>query len=447
MKITIFSPDNIYSYGAMVIAGVLENAGYNVRLTRNYNLEEVGNAKIVGFSFSSTLHLMGPARQLINELKTKQDPFIVVGGPLSIAPELIFRCIPEVDAVVVGEGEETIRELVEAVRFNKELDSIPGIAFRHDGTLVRTEPRPPYKLENSPIPKIPNDIGEQFIRGANAYFESHRGCIANCAFCLIPKFFGQKTIRSKTIPQIKREVRAFVLKGAYRLAIGSGNIALYGMKDHKINEEKVEKMLATISSVISPVNFAAPDIRVDMISDRILNAIRKYTYGRVFFGLESASAHVLKLMRKGITVQKILEAIEQCEKYGLAVIGHFIVGWPGESENHFQETKEFIETYSLDDYSISLPEPIPGTELASKVISLPEDKNPIFVKDTTELGRKYNFTVAERRCFELSLSAATSKKIPAFLSDLLMKELVKDTKQQGEEIRQITRLLKQHLPK
>lgn len=430
----------------MIVAGVLENAGYNVNLTRKFSLGEAKNSDIVGFSLSSTLHLVGKTAELSNNLKAHNNPFIVVGGPVSIDPDLIFSCLPAIDAVVIGEGEETIRELVEAVRLRKNLDSIAGIAFKQDGKIVKTEKRPPYKLENSPIPKIPADIGEQSIRGANVYFETHRGCLANCAFCLIPKFFGQRNIRSKTIPQIKREIRAFVVKGAIRVAIGSGNIALYGIKDHKINEEKVEQMLETVSSVVAPVNFAAPDLRVDMIPDRILRAVKKYTYGLVIFGMESGSDHVLKLMRKGITVQKINDAIERCEKIGLAVAGAFITGYPGEEEAHFQETKEFIESKALNDYTVSLPEPIPGTDLARTVMNLPEKKNPVFIQDKTKLGQKYGFTVAERRCFELLLSASTSRKVPLYLTDLLMKDLVKVSKQQGEEIRQITQILKQHIP-
>ncbi|NVM30893.1 MAG: TIGR04014 family B12-binding domain/radical SAM domain-containing protein [Candidatus Helarchaeota archaeon] len=444
LPITIFSPDNIYSYGAMIVAGVLENAGYNVNLTRKFSLGEAKNSDIVGFSLSSTLHLVGKTAELINNLKAHNNPFIVVGGPVSIDPELIFSCLPAIDAVVIGEGEETIRELVEAVRLRKNLDLIAGIAFKQDGKIVNTEKRPPYKLGNSPIPKIPADIGEQSIRGANVYFETHRGCLANCAFCLIPKFFGQRNIRSKTIPQIKREIRAFILKGAIRVAIGSGNIALYGIKDHKINEEKVEQMLETVSSVVSPVNFAAPDLRVDMIPDRILRAVKKHTYGLIIFGMESGSDHVLKLMRKGITVQKINEAIERSEKIGLAVAGAFITGYPGEEEEHFQETKEFIESKALSDYTVSLPEPIPGTDLAKTVLELPEKKNPVFMQDETKIGQKYGFTVAERRCFELLLSASTSRKVPLYLTDLLMKDLVNVSKQQGEEIRQITQILKQH---
>ncbi len=446
VTITIFCPDNIYSYGAMVIGGILENAGYNVKLTRNYSANEAGNSEIIGFSLNSTLHLIGPTLDLINQLKsqTNPNPFIIVGGPVSIVPELVFSCLPKIDALVIGEGEETIRDLVEAVQMKKDLEAIAGIAFKHDGKIVTTEKRAPYNLENSPIPKIPADIGQQSIRGANAYFETHRGCLATCDFCLIHKFFG-RTIRSKTIPQVKREIRAFALKGARRVAIGSGNIALYGMKDQTIAEEKVEQMLAEVSSVLTPRNFAAPDLRVDMIPDRILAAIRKYTYGVIIFGMESGSDHVLKLMKKGITTEKILEAVQKCEKAGLAVDGAFITGYPGETEEYFQETKEFIETNSLSDYTISLPEPIPGTDLASTVLKLPDKKNPVFMKDETDLGRKYDFTVAERRCFELLLSASTSRKIPVYLSDRLLQEFIKSTKQQGEEIRQITRLLKQHL--
>lgn len=443
--VTIYSPDNIYSYGSMVIAGVLENAGQDVRLTKKFIPEEALDSDIVGLSLSSTLHLAESTSNLISQLKAGTAPLIVVGGPVSMVPELVFKCLHDVDVVVIGEGEETIRELVDAVRSGRDLDAIDGIAYKQDGKIIETKERSAYKLENSPIPKIPDDIIDQSIRGANVYLETHRGCLANCAFCLIPKYFGQQIIRSKTISQIKREVRAFVIKGAIRIAIGSGNIALYGIKDHKINEEKVAEMLATISSVVSPMNLAAPDLRVDMIPDRILEAVRNYTYGLVIFGMESGSDHVLKLMKKGITVQKIEEAIERCGEFKLSVAGAFITGYPGENEEYFQETKEFIESHSLVDYTISLPEPIPGTELATTILKTPETKNPVFIKDTTPLGKKYEFTVAERRCFELMLSASLARKVPLYLSDRLMQEFINVAKQQGEEIRRITSILKQHL--
>ncbi|MHA1263643.1 MAG: methyl-coenzyme M reductase glutamine C-methyltransferase [Candidatus Helarchaeota archaeon] len=441
-EVTIYSPDGIYAYGAMVIAGILENAGYTVRLTKNYTVEGAANSEIIGFSLSSTLHLVGATADLVQKLKRRKNPFIMVGGPISLTPELVFSCLPQVDAVIVGEGEETVRELVEAVRFKRDLDSIAGIAFKSGEKVKITEPRAPYNLENAPIPKIPPEISEQSVRGANAYFETHRGCLAGCAFCLIPKLFGQRHIRSKTIPQIRREVRAFVMKGAVRLAISSGNIALYGMKDHQISEDKVERMLATVSSIITPMNFAAPDLRVDMIPDRVLQAVRDYTYGLVIFGMESGSDSVLKLMKKGITVQKIEEAIQRCEKIGLSVAGAFITGYPGETEAYYEETKEFIESHALADYSVSLPEPIPGTELARTILNLPEKKNPVFIQDETKLGKKYGFTIAERRCFELLLASSTSRKLPLFLTDRLIQEFVKLAKDQGREIRKMTQILK-----
>jgi len=161
--------------------------------------------------------------------------------------------------------------------------------------------------------------------------------------------------------------------------------------------------------------------------------------------MESGSDSVLKLMKKGITVQKIEDAIKRCEKYRLAVAGAFVTGYPGETEENYEETKEFIESHPLDDYTISLPEPIPGTELASTILKLPEKKNPVFMKDNTTLGNKYGFTVAERRCFELMLSSSTSRKVPLFLSDQLIHEFIRVAKEQGEEIRQMTQILKQHL--
>ncbi len=101
LSITIFSPDNIYSYGAMVITDVCENAGYNVNLTRNPSIGEAKNSDIVCLSLSSTLHLVGKTVELINNLKNQNNSFIVVRGPVSIATELIFSYLLNNDAVVM----------------------------------------------------------------------------------------------------------------------------------------------------------------------------------------------------------------------------------------------------------------------------------------------------------------------------------------------------------
>ncbi len=442
-NITIFSPDDIYSYGAMTIAGILENKGYKTQLSRKLILSEAQNSNFVGFSLSSTLHLTGKIKSLITELK-KSGKFIVIGGPISISPQFIFNCIPEVDVVVIGEGEDTVLDLVDTWLNSKDLENVDGIAFKSNGKTVITKRREPADISEKPLPKIPEDIGSQSIRGASVYIETHRGCAANCSFCLIPKLFGTK-IRTRLLNSLVTEVRAFKKAGAKKIAIGTGNVALYGCQQGvKIEEEKVIQMLKAISKVTGPQNLAAPDLRIDMIPDSIVEAILKYTYGLIIFGIESGSNKILKKMRKGIRVEKIKETINRVRKYNgkLKVDGAFIVGYPGESEEDFNMTKELVEELVLSDYTVSITEPIPGTELCNEILNLPLEKNPVFAKDGTRLGKKHDLSIAERRAFELILSAALSRIFPIYVDDILTSEYLKFSQRQGEEIRTMTKLIK-----
>ena len=447
-NITIFSPDNIYSYGAMTIAGILENEGYKTHLSRILNINEAKKSNFVGLSLSSTLHLTGEIKEFINKLKDA-GKFIVIGGPISISPKFIFNCMPEVDVVVVGEGEETILELVDHWSNSHDLENVVGIAFKSNEEIIITKPRKPVDLSEKPLPKIPEDIGSQTIRGANVYIETHRGCAANCSFCLIPKLFGT-TIRSRLLNNLITEVRAFKKEGAKKIAIGTSNVALYGCKHGAtIEEDKVVQMLKAISQVTGPKNLAAPDLRIDMLPDSIIEAILEYTYGLIIFGIESGSDKILRKMRKGINVDQIKETIKRVRKFNgrLKVDGSFIVGYPGESEDDYNMTKDLLDELVLDDYAISIAEPIPGTELCNEILKFPIDKNPVFMEDETRLGKKHGLSVAERRTFDLILTAAVSRTFPLILTDKITSQYLNFAKQQGEEIKTMTKLILQKYPK
>ncbi len=300
MHIAIVSPD-LYTYGAMLIGGVLRAAGHDVSISRETRLPP---ADVLLLSLYSTQHLRSPAiRTLVREQRARGG-VVYVGGPVSAYPEMVLGEL-EPDAVVVGEGEETVLRLVDA---GPSAD-LPGIAYR-DGDGVRvTALAAPASLER-PLPLIPADIGGQSIRGATAYIETHRGCIGGCTFCQVPRFFG-RTVRSRSIDAIIEEVTAFKERGAKRLSISGGTGSLYGSRDGGMNPDAFIELLRRMAEVMGPQNISSPDIRVDCITDEVLEAIRRYTIGWVFFGLESGSDRVLKLMGKGAKVRQVEDAVDR----------------------------------------------------------------------------------------------------------------------------------------
>ena len=98
-------------------------------------------------------------------------PRIYVGGPVGLVPEIVLGEL-EVDAVVVGEGEEVVADLVEG----GPSEEISGLAFLRDGVVVKTDPIPVSDLDHV-MPLIPDDLRSQSVRGANVYIETHRGCL------------------------------------------------------------------------------------------------------------------------------------------------------------------------------------------------------------------------------------------------------------------------------
>lgn len=434
IKITILTPE-FYNYGAMLIAGVLKDAEYNVTVQKGFNKQV--DADVVVISLHSTVHLIKYKEEIekINGLK-------IVGGPVSEVPELIFKYL-SVDAVVIGEGETSTLKILE--KFDKntnqfnQLDEIEGIAFKKGNKIIKTD-KPALSSMARPLPLIPEDISSEDIRGANVYIETHRGCPGNCGFCQVPCFFGRE-IRSRPLEDIITEVNEFLKKGAKKIAISGGTGSLYGSKKfNTINNDAFTELLKEISSLTGPKNLTIPDIRIDMINDETLEAIKKYTNGWIFFGIESGSNRVLRKMKKGIKVDDVKNAVEAARRHGLKIAGSFIIGYPGENEEDFEDTIDLVDDLILDDYFVSIAEPIPGTSLADEVNKLPLSENPMFLK--SKEYKEYDLSIAESRCLNLMIESYLFRSNPVPMTNRLFKTLVEETKFQGNHIRTVTEMIK-----
>lgn len=429
MDVTIFSP-GIYTYGAMLIGGVLRDAGHRVNLTR---APEVPAGSLLLASLYSTQHLLDPAVRDLVRSHRESGGTVYVGGPVSAAPEIVLGEL-EPDAVVVGEGEETVVRLVAEGVSN----ALPGIAYIDGDHLVVTPPAPPASIDRA-LPLIPEDIGSQSIRGASAYIETHRGCIGGCTFCQVPRFFGRK-IRSRPLDSIIEEVKAFAAAGATRLSVSGGTGSLYASSDGEMNPEAFVTLLRGMAEVMGPRNVSSPDIRVDCITDEILDAIRLYTIGWVFFGIESGSDRVLRMMGKGATTREVREAVERCREHNLKVAGSFIVGYPGETGKDYQATKDLIADLYLDDVFVSSAEPIPGTPLAGLVVKTPREKNPAFIPHMGEY-RPLDLTESEARCFDLMMHADMYRPQMRLVTDEVYSAYLAEARKQGQDIRAATDLI------
>ncbi|MCD6409514.1 MAG: TIGR04014 family B12-binding domain/radical SAM domain-containing protein [Candidatus Verstraetearchaeota archaeon] len=446
MKIAVVTPE-VYTYGAMLVAGSLEEAGHEVKLIKVADLrsppvDELRNYPMVCLGLYSTLHIAKLA-PLIRQL-AKAGCYTVVGGPAAFEPRVVFYHIPEVDAVVVGEAEDSIAAL--ANLFSKaspkpppkDLEGIPGVFFVEGDEVAGTPPKP-VDLDKRPPPKIPPDIYRENIRGANVYMEILRGCHGNCTFCQVHCMFG-RVIRCRALEDVVAEAREFSRMGASRIAISGGTVTYYRCSGYSFTD-----LLHSLSSLVGPDNLSTPDVRVDAVDDEVLEAIKRYTIGWIFYGIESGSQRMLNKMRKGITLQQIKNAVEMARELGVKVAGSFIVGYLGESDEDYEETKQLVEELSLHDCFVSIAEPLPRTPYLEEVLKSPLSENPVFVKDQGLYGRKYGLTVAEARAFDLMITGFISKPRLELLSRDVELSFLQEAKRQGEDIRKATLMLRQAL--
>ncbi len=424
--VTVVTPEH-YNYGSMVIAGVLRDLGHHVEIRKGF---EGVSSEVVFISLQSTIHLLR-YREIINRM----EGFRVVGGPVSIDPEMVFRYL-DVDLVIQGEGEDKVEGVMELAAGRCGPEDVPGAAFR-SGDGVFMNPTSPCPSMRRPLPLVPGDIGRENIRGASVYIETHRGCPGNCTFCQVPEFFG-RNVRSRPVEDIVAEVREFRKSGARRFAISGGTGTLYGSSKFRgIDGEAFRTLLRGIGEVTGRRNLTVPDIRVDMVNPDVLEAISEYTNGWVFYGIESGSRRILRRMKKGISPDQVVDAVELAREYGLKVAGSFIVGYPSEEEDDYRETLELADELMLDDYFVSIAEPLPGTELGEEVVDLPPEENPVFMKSE---NRRFE-SVAEERAFNLLLESYVFRSVPVPVTSQLLKSIFDEVRSQQEHIKTVTGML------
>ena len=406
-KICIVTP-HVYGYGALLIGGLLEKYGANVVLkkTLDYNMPSVD---MFGFSFHSVTDLLR-SKRFVEAARKETGAFIVVGGSATFLPELVFKILPDVDIVVIGEGEEAVVDLVRYLEGEVQLHEVGGIAFRQGEEVVRTGKREPADLHGRPLPLMPRDLryqnirGGRVIQGANIYMETHRGCGASCTFCLVWRMFG-RAIRSRPLNEIMSEAKAFKKVKAKRIALIGGTTSLYGQSEKSNSVPMFAKLLKSLSGIVGKPNLNAGDLRVDTIDSEVLDTIKKYTTGWISLGLESGSDRMLRKMNKKIDVSTIRQGVKLAKKHDVKTIGSFIAAYPEEEEEDFQATLELMQELQLDDYAVNIAEPIPGTPLFTTMISADASHNLFFQRSDKNIAGASKMTVAEYRATVLQKEA------------------------------------------
>jgi anaerobic magnesium-protoporphyrin IX monomethyl ester cyclase len=363
--------------GLLLLDAVLRRAGHEVTLANlsGYSFDRVRQLlkklqpEVVGIS-QFTHNRVESLKIAALAKKLDAGCFVVLGGPHAThAWAELLAAHPELDAVVLGEGEATLVELLETRLSGGELASVAGIAYREGRRCLKSTPRPPIAdLDLLPVPgvEVGASIGIDYRRQLEFVITS-RGCPASCLFCSSPLFWG-RGVRFRSPRSVVEEIR--LLKERYGLVYFSFRDDTFTADRQRVLEICrliVEERLHILWNCQS---------RVTAVDEEMLIAMKRAGCECIQFGVESGSPEMLKTLGKRITPDDVERAATAVRRVGINLSVYLITGIPGEGEADLQQTVRLIGRIKPQDGQVSPLVYYPGTQLFAKAVkshAVPDD--------------------------------------------------------------------------
>ncbi len=366
---------------SMYLAAYVRKKGFNPKILdldlENLPVEEVmktiesSSPKVIGMTaFTSTVKT---AYKLLDAIKERfKNILTVIGGPhVTFMPDEALSH-PGVDVVAIGEGEETLSELIDAYEKNKDFSEVKGIVYKkNDGEIKMTPPRPFIQnLDEIPFPA--RDLVDYERYRWNGVLEAPmlttRGCTFQCQYCSSSEMMGRR-YRTRSVQNVIDEIKEVQEK--------------YKVKDIEFIDDTFTLNMKRASEIMDAIVSEKLDVRlslssrVNTINEELMQKLKRGGTTNIYYGIESGSQRVLDLMKKGIKLEQAVAAVNLAKKYDVKVLGSFILGYPGETPDEMNQTIKFSIKLNTDYAQYSILTPFPGTPIYYEL----ESKGLIMTKD------------------------------------------------------------------
>lgn len=342
-----FEVEKLPPLGLAYLSAVLENNGIQADIHDDYLLQW-GNDKVTelaqDYDVIGITGLTATSLVAIDLAKQLRNKFLVCGGAhATLFPEQMIKYF---NTVVKGEGEGVITDIVK----NKISGIIKGVnAFDLD--ILPLPAR--HKL---PLEKYP--LRNEFLK-ANRIFSMNtsRGCPYLCSFCSVKSIWG-RTYRSFSSQRIEEEIKYLIV-----------NYNANGIYFREDNFTYDRNRVVNICKLIKNFNVEwVCESRVEHLDEDLIKIMYNAGCRAMWFGVESGSNRVLKMLHKGVNKERAIETFRLCNKYGIKTGASFIVGLPNETKKEIYETLAFA--HKLDSYWtwFNYYLGIPGSDLYDTVV-------------------------------------------------------------------------------
>ncbi|MEK6691292.1 MAG: radical SAM protein [Nitrospirota bacterium] len=363
--------------GILYVASSLIKAGHDVKffngafMTHEEILKDVKeyNPEFVGIY--STAFGWPKAKKTAEDIKRFDGRiFVCAGGPYPIAMQeqcLLDSGAGGIDAIVTGEGELAVLELIDRIQKGLSLKDIEGVDYREGNRVIKNPQRPLISDLNSiPLPAR-NLLGDKnlyipppatYRRKPVAVVLTSRGCNRRCIFCFQIDRDRKSGIRYRSVENVMDEIELCLKQGFREIKFIDDTLAAdYDRAMGIAQEIKARKLDFTW--------FASAC--VNQVDKPLLKAFKEAGCWAILFGAESGVQKNLNTIRKGITLDQTRNAVRTAKEVGIKVFTPFIFGIPGETFEEGLKTIDFACELDPDVANFHTITPFPGTDLYDRV--------------------------------------------------------------------------------
>jgi radical SAM superfamily enzyme YgiQ (UPF0313 family) len=309
------------------------------------------------------LRMRDAAMRMIDMARARGCVVIVSGSDATDHPGVYLAA--GAAAVIVGEGEVTLAELIAALGRGDDGTSVDGIACLRDGNVVRTAARSFIRaIDDLPRPAwdlVDVDKYRQIWRDRHGAFVMNvattRGCPFHCNWCAKPIYGQRYAVRAPAA--VAHEVAW--LKRDYAPDQVAFVDDVFGLQPGW-----VARFAEAVDSADARLPFRCL-MRADQIDGDVVRALDHAGCRMVWMGAESGSQRILDAMEKGVRVEQIRNAARLLQRAGIHVGIFLQFGYPGEEWEDVEKTLTLVRDVSPDDIGVSVSYPLPGTQFYDRV--------------------------------------------------------------------------------
>lgn len=302
--------------------------------------------------------------------QNKELKAAAIGIHVTELTEETLNDFPVLDFIIRSEPELTSKDLVSHIKDKDfHFENIKGLAFRrYDKVFINAEREFLKDLDELEFPDFNGiDFNNYRLPISNEPFNLitfARGCPFNCKFCNAYTYYG-KSVRKRSPKKIIEEIEK--------------NMKEYNVRNFLFWTEFVTVDKDYLQSVLSLIKEKGLDKKIKWVSNSrasnidlsLFEEMRRSGCWQIAFGLEFGSNEILKLADKGqgASIEEHRKTVEAASKAGIVVDGHFILGYPGETEKNLKETVDFACSLPLTFAHFYIATPFPGSKLYREAIA------------------------------------------------------------------------------